>query len=184
MERERQALDLFRDHRRELQFLASSRCPLDGGLLGAACALPDGLWVWMAGGRMSPSASWEEFRSQYLDDLDESDTYEEAAEYAEEQLREWGGRLQRDPAVLKVPWPASDDRPIMTWNRHSPEPVAGAAMHRVVTCSCRKHYLLPALVLIYTPASGWQPDWPVPERGCGRCPPRPPDLPAPTARVR
>ncbi len=47
---------------------------------------------------MSPSASWDEFRSQYLDMLDESDwtdgTYEQAGEYADEQLREWGRRLQ------------------------------------------------------------------------------------------
>lgn len=123
LERETQVRGLFRDRRRKLQLLASTRCPRGdcGGLLGAACRLPDGLWVWIAGGRMSPSASRDEFRSQYLDVLDESDwdsdTYKHSAEYADEELREWGGRLQRDPVVLKVPLSSSDDEPIMTWDR-------------------------------------------------------------------
>jgi hypothetical protein len=153
LERELQVLGLFRDHRRRLRFLASSRCPADGGLLGAACKLPDGLWVWIAGSRMSPSASWDEFRSQYLDMLDESDwtdgTYEQAGEYADEQLREWGRRLQWDPAVMKVQLPASDDEQIMTWDRHSPEPRPGLTTHRTVTCGCRTHYMLPVLALVY-----------------------------------
>jgi len=113
-----QVLGLFRDHRRKLRFLASCRCSADGGLLGAACRLPDGLWVWIAGGRLSPSASWDEFRSEYADVLDESDwtdeTWEQAGEYADEQLREWGGRLEWEPAVMKVLLPASDDEPITT----------------------------------------------------------------------
>ena len=71
LERETQVRGLFRDRRRKLQLLASSRCPKGdcGGLLGAACRLPDGLWVWIAGGRMPPSASRDEFRSQYLRDF-------------------------------------------------------------------------------------------------------------------
>ena len=97
-EREAQVLGLFRDHRRRLRFLASSRCPADEGLLGASCELPDGLWVWIAGSRMSPSASLDAFRSEYLDLFDETewtgDVYEQASEYADEQLREWGGHLQ------------------------------------------------------------------------------------------
>src|SRR5271166_3813828 len=56
-----------------LQLDISCRCPADGGLLGAACRLPDGLWVWIAGARLSPSASWDEFRSEYIDVLDEGD---------------------------------------------------------------------------------------------------------------
>jgi hypothetical protein len=155
LERETQVRGLFRDRRRKLQLLASSRCPKGGcgGLLGAACRLPDGLWVWIAGGRMSPSASWDEFRSQYLDVLDESDwdsdTYKHAGDYADEELREWGGRLQWDPVVLKVPLPSSDDEPIMTWDRHSPEPRPGVSTHRTVTCACRTHYMLPVLALVY-----------------------------------
>ena len=155
LERETQVRGLFRDRRRKLQLLASSRCPKGdcGGLLGAACRLPDGLWVWIAGARMSPSASWDEFRSEYLDVLDESDwdsdTFELAAEYADDELREWGGRLQWDPVVLKVPLPSSDDEPIMTWDRHSPEPRRGVSTHRTVTCACRTHYMLPVLALIY-----------------------------------
>lgn len=71
LQREMQVRGLFRDRRRKLQLLASSRCPKGGcgGLLGAACRLPDGLWVWIAGACMSPSASREEFRSQYLRDF-------------------------------------------------------------------------------------------------------------------
>jgi len=155
LERETQVAGLFRDRRRKLQLLASSRCPKSGcgGLLGAACRLPDGLWVWIVGARMSPSASWEEFRSQYLDVLDESDwdsdTFGVAAEYADEELREWGGRLQWDPVVLKIPLPSSDDEPIMTWDRHSPEPSPGVSTHRTVTCACRTHYMLPVLALVY-----------------------------------
>jgi hypothetical protein len=61
-EREAQVLGLFRDRRYRLRFLASSRCPADGGLLGASCELPDGLWIWIAGSRMSPSASLDAFR--------------------------------------------------------------------------------------------------------------------------
>jgi hypothetical protein len=108
LERETQVRGLFRDRRRKLPLLACSRCPRDGGLLGSACRLQDGLWVWIAGARMSPSASWAEFRSQYLDVLDESDwtddTYSQAAEYADEELDEWGGRrlakgLHRRPAT-------------------------------------------------------------------------------------
>jgi hypothetical protein len=144
-----QVLGLFRDHRRKLRFLASCRCPADGGLLGAACRLPDGLWVWMAGARLSPSASRDEFRSEYIDVLDEGDWADETWEYADEQLREWGGRLQWDPAVMKVLLPASDDKPIMTWDRHSPEPRPGLAMHRTVTCGCRKKHMLPVLALVY-----------------------------------
>ena len=153
-ERETQVRGLFRDHRRKLRFLASSRCPADGGLLGAACQLPDGLWVWIAGARLSPSASWDEFRSQFIDMLrDENgwtdDAYEHAEEYADEQLREWGGRLQWDPAVIKVELPASGDEPIMTWDRHSPAPRPGVATHRTVTCGCRTHYMLPVFALVY-----------------------------------
>jgi len=153
LERDQQVLGLFRDHRRKLRFLASCRCPADGGLLGAACRLPDGLWVWIAGGRLSPSESWDEFRSEYIDVLDEDDwtdeTWEHAGEYAEEQLREWGGRLQWDAAVMKVLLPASDHEQIATWDRSSPEPRPGVSMHRTVTCGCRTHYLLPVLALVY-----------------------------------
>jgi hypothetical protein len=67
----------------------------------------------------------------------------------DEQLREWGGRLQWDPAVMKVRLPASDDEPIMTWDRHSPGPRPGLAMHRTVTCGCRKKHMLPVLALVY-----------------------------------
>jgi hypothetical protein len=145
---------LFRDHRRRLRFAASCRCPADGGLLGAACQQPDGLWVWIADGRLSPSASWDEFRSEYIDVLGEEDdwtdeSWEQASEYADEQLREWGGRLAWEPAVMKVLLPASDDEPIMTWDRFSPEPHPGVSMHRTVTCGCRRHYLLPVLALVY-----------------------------------
>lgn len=155
LERETQVRGQFRDRRRKLPLLASSRCPKGGcgGLLGAACRLPDGLWVWIAGARMSPSASREEFSSQYLDVLDESDCdsgiFEFAAEYADDELREWGGRLQWDPVVLKVLLPSSDDEPIMTWDRHSPGPRPGVSTHRTVTCACRTHYLLPVLALVY-----------------------------------
>lgn len=155
LERETQVRGLFRDRCRKLQLLASSRCPKGncGGLLGAACRLPDGLWVWIAGARMAPSASWEEFRSAYLDVLDDSnwdsDTFELAAECADDELREWGGRLQWDPVVLKVPLPSSDDGPVMPWDRHSPEPCRGVSAHRAVTCACRTHYMLPVLALVY-----------------------------------
>ena len=152
LKRELQVLGLFRDHHRKLRFLASSRCPADGRLLGAACRLPDGIWVWMAGGRMSPSASWEEFRSEYTDVLDESDwtddTWKLAAEYADEELAAWGGRLEWDPAVMKVLLPGSLDESILTWDRHSPEPHPGVSTHRTVTCGCRRHYMLPVLALV------------------------------------
>ena len=102
---------------------------------------------------MSPSASWDEFRSQYLDMLDESgwtdEPYEQAAEYADEQLRDWGGRLQWNPAVKKIQLPAYDDEPIAIWVRHSPEPQPGVETHRTVTCACRTHYMLPVLALVY-----------------------------------
>jgi hypothetical protein len=152
LERETQVLGLFRDHRRKLRFLASCRCPADGGLLGAACQLPDGLWAWIAGARFSPSLSQYEFQAQYLDMLDESewdeDTHQQAAEYADEQLRE-SRRLQWAPAVKKVSLPASDDEAIRTWDRHSAEPQPGVATHRTVTCACRTHYMLPVLALVY-----------------------------------
>jgi hypothetical protein len=153
LERELQVLGLFRDHRCKLRYLASCRCPADGGLLGAACRLPDGLWVWVAGSRLSPSASRDEFRSEYIDRLDQGDwtdeTWEQAGQYADEQICEWGGRLQWDPAVMKVQLPASDDELIMTWDRHSPEPRPGVTTHRTVTCGCRRHYTLPVLALVY-----------------------------------
>jgi hypothetical protein len=152
LERDQQVLGLFRDQRRKLRFLASCRCPADGGLLGAACQLPDGLWVWIAGGRLSPSASWDEFRSEYVDVLDEGDwrdeTWEHASEYADEQLLEWGGRLEWQPAVMNVLLPASDDEQIMVRDCSSPDPRAGVSMHRTVTCGCRRHYLLPVLALV------------------------------------
>jgi len=148
-----QVLGLFRDHRRKLRFLASCRCPADGGLLGAACGLPDGLWVWIAGGRMSPSASWDEFRSEFIDVQNEDDwtdeTWEQGGEYADEQLRDWGGRLQWEPTVMKILLPTSEDEPIMTWDRFSPEPRPGVTTHRTVTCGCRKHYMLPVLAVVY-----------------------------------
>jgi hypothetical protein len=151
-ERQAQVLGLFRDHRRRLRFLASSRCPADGGLLGASCELPDGLWVWIAGSRMSPSASLDAFRSEYLDLFDETewtgDVYEQASEYADEQLREWGGHLQWDPEVLRVQMPASDDEEVMIWDRHSDGPHSSVATHRAVTCGCRRHYMLAVLALV------------------------------------
>jgi hypothetical protein len=150
-EREAQVLGLFRDHRRKLRFLASSRCPADGGLLGASCELPDGLWVWIAGSRMTPSASLDAFRSEYLDPFDEAewtgDVYEQASGYADEQLREWGGHLQWDPEVLRVQMPASDDEEVMIWDRHSGGPHSSVTTHRTVTCGCRRHYMLAVLAL-------------------------------------
>jgi hypothetical protein len=146
-------LGLFRDHRRKLRFLASCRCPADGGLLGAACRLPDGLWVWVVGSRLSPSASWDECRSQYIDVLEEGDwtdeTWEQAGEYADEQLRDWGGRLQWGPSVMKVLLPSSDDELITTWRSQFPEPRPGVTTHRTVTCGCRRHHMLPVLALVY-----------------------------------
>ena len=54
---------------------------------------------------MSPSASWEEFGSQYLEVLEgsdwDSDTWEYRRGYADEEVRGWGGRLQWDPVVLE-----------------------------------------------------------------------------------
>jgi hypothetical protein len=146
-------MNLFRNQQRKQQFTASSRCPTDGGLLGATCQLPDGLWVWIAGGRMSPAASREEFRSEYLDLFDEDgwtdETCEQAWEYVNEQVGEWGGRMQWDPIVLKVVIPDSLDESFSTWGRHTPEPNRGAQLHRTVTCGrCRTHYLLPVLALI------------------------------------
>lgn len=153
LDRQTQVLGLFRDQRRRLRFLASSRCPADGGLLGAACRLPDGLWVWIAGARLSPCASRDEFKSQYLDMLDENDwtdgTYQQAEDYADEELREWGGRMAWAPTVVKVELPSSGDEQIKSWDGQSPELRPGAQTHRTVTCGCRTHYMLPVLALVY-----------------------------------
>jgi hypothetical protein len=160
LKREPQVMSLFRGQQRKQQFTAFSRCPTDGGLLGATCQPPDGLWVWIAGGRMSPAASLEDFRSEYLDVYDEEewtdDTFEQAWEYANEQVSEWGGRKQWDPVVLKVVLPDSLDESFLTWDRHSPEPRRGAETHRTVTCGrCRTHYLLPVLALIAAGIRVW-----------------------------
>lgn len=151
-EREFQVLALFRDQRRKLRFLCECRCPSDGGLLGAACKLPDGIWAWTAGSRMSPAASWAEFSSQYTDVLNEEDWTEKtqglADGYANEQVREWDGRLELAPSVMKI-LPVSDDEPIRVQDHESPESRAGVALTRVVTCRCRTHYLLPVLALAF-----------------------------------
>lgn len=89
-ERELQVLDLFRKHRRGVEYIAQSRCPHDGRLLGAVQHLPDGLWVWQAGSRLSPSGSRIEVESWFLDALDESEfcseAFRQASEYVEEEL--------------------------------------------------------------------------------------------------
>jgi hypothetical protein len=97
--------------------------------------------------------SGERHASTALDMFDETDwtddVYEQAGEYADEQLREWGGHLQWDPEVIKVQLPASSDDEITIWDRHFPGPRSSVTTHRIVTCGCRKHYLVPVLALVY-----------------------------------
>jgi hypothetical protein len=69
-EPEKRVLALFSDRRSPAH--VPLRVPLlrDGGLLGAICAPPDGIWAWMAGSHMSPQMPRQEFRSQYTDTMD------------------------------------------------------------------------------------------------------------------
>jgi hypothetical protein len=151
-EREQQVLGYFRQRRHTTGYLASSRCPNDGRLLGAISRLPDGIWIWMAGSRLSPEVSRRELRSEYLDMFDEtewtSEVYEQASQYADEELREWGGRLGWDPTVMKIVVRGLDD-PIELANRQFPEGSPGLALVRSVTCGCRTRYMLPVYALVY-----------------------------------
>ncbi|HET9896685.1 MAG TPA: hypothetical protein VFQ44_17280 [Streptosporangiaceae bacterium] len=58
-------------------------------------------------------ASWDEFGSEYLDALGEdewdAEIYDQVSEYADEQLRDWGGRLQLRPTVRKIVLPSAAD---------------------------------------------------------------------------
>lgn len=149
--RESQVLDLFRRRKPRIPYLASCRCPNDGRLLGAISRLYDGIWVWQAGSRLSPKGGHHEFRTQFLDCFDETEfseeIYEQAQEYADEQLREWGGRLETDVTVMKVLLGRVDE-PIRIFDRDSPDSRQGLPIVRVVTCGCRRHYLLPVFDLI------------------------------------
>lgn len=151
-ERERQVLDFFHERRSATGHLASSRCSRDGRLLGAISRLPDGVWIWMAGSRLAPEASRWELWSQYLDAFDETEwkpeIYEQASQYAAEELGEWGGRVGWDSAVMKIVVRGLDD-PIELADRQSPGGRPGLALVRCVTCGCRTQYLLPVLALVY-----------------------------------
>jgi hypothetical protein len=151
-ERERQVLDFFHQRRSAAGHVASSRCPRDGRLLGAISHLPDGVWIWIAGSRLAPEASRQELRSQYLDTFDEtewtSEIFEQASQYADEEIREWGGRVGWDPTVMKIVVRGLDD-PIELANRQFPEGSPGVALVRSVTCGCRTLYMLPVYALVY-----------------------------------
>lgn len=150
-ERELQVLGLFRQRERGAGFLASCRCPNDGRLLGAVCRLPDGIWAWQGGSRLAPAQGWDEFRSQLMDTFDQAEwspeIWEEAAQYADEEIREWG-RLGWDATVMKI-LPGAGDEPIRVQDRQSPESRAGVALTRLVTCGCRRHHMLPVLALVF-----------------------------------
>ena len=151
-ERERQVLDFFHQHRSAAGYLASSRCARDGRLLGAISHLPDGVWIWMAGSWLAPEASRRELRSQYLDSFDETEwsaeIYEQASQYADEELREWEGRVGWDPEAKKIVVRGLDD-PIELADRQSPGGRTGLALVRSVSCGCRTHYLLAVYALVY-----------------------------------
>jgi hypothetical protein len=76
-------------------------------------------------------------------------TLERAGQYADEEVREWGGRLEWEPSVMKVLLPSSANEPITTWRCQDPEPLPGVAWTRGVTCGCRKQYMLPVLALVF-----------------------------------
>ena len=101
-EREQQVLGYFRQRRHAAGYLASSRCPNDGRLLGAISRLPDGVWIWMAGSRLAPEASRQELRSftwtRSMKPSGEREVYEQASQYADEELRKWGGRARMGPS--------------------------------------------------------------------------------------
>jgi hypothetical protein len=134
-ERELQVLSLFRQRECGAGFLASCRCPHDGRLLGAVLRLPDGIWAWQGGSRLAPAQGWDEFRSQFLDTFDQAQwspvIWEEAAQYADEEIREWG-RLGWDTTVMKI-LPGAGDEPIRVQDRQSPRSRAGMALTRLVT---------------------------------------------------
>jgi hypothetical protein len=150
-ERESQILGYFRQHLHCTAYLALCRCPRDGRILGAISRLPDGIWLWKAGARFAPAAGWDEFQSFYLDQYDETEwttgVYEQAAEYADEELRAWGGRLAWLPAVEKIVVNAPGDE-ICTMDRFSSEPRPGLPLVQQVTCGCRRQHLLPVLALV------------------------------------
>jgi hypothetical protein len=150
-EREMQVLRFFRRRPRGAEYLACSRCPRDGRLLGAVSRLGDGLWTWEAGARLSPAASRQEIESWYLDAFDETelsaDIYEQASRYADEELPRWG-RVGSDPTVMRIIVGGLNE-PVLTANRHSPDPRPGLPLFRAVTCGCRRRYLLQMLALVY-----------------------------------
>jgi hypothetical protein len=151
-ERERQALNFFHRPHGATGYVASSRCPRDGRLLGAISRLPDGIWIWMAGSRLGPEASQRELRSQYLGTFDEtqwtSEIYEQASEYADEELRQWDGHVGWDPTLRKILIRGLDD-PIEVADQQSPQGRPGLALVHAVTCGCRTHYLLAVYALVY-----------------------------------
>jgi hypothetical protein len=104
-EREREVLGFFRQRSHAAGYLASSRCPRDGRLLGAISRLPDGVWIWIVGSRLAPEASRQELRSGFLDTSHEtewtSEIYEQASQYADEEISELG-RVGWEPAVMKI----------------------------------------------------------------------------------
>jgi hypothetical protein len=152
-EREAQVLGYFRQHRHRSSYLASCCCPHDGRVLGAVSRLRDGIWLWKAGARFAPAAGWDEFEAFYLDQYDPSEwtteVYEQAAEYADEELRAWGGRLIWDSAVEKIVVNGPDDE-ICTMDRFSPQPCPGLDLTQTVTCGCRRLHMLPVLALFHT----------------------------------
>jgi hypothetical protein len=150
-ERERQVLKVFLHRKPRIKYLASCRCPHDGRLLGAISHLTDGIWIWQAGSRLSPKMAHDEFRGHYLDCFDETElceeVYEQASEYADEELQVWRGRLETDPSVMKIIVDGYDE-PIRVADHDSPDTRRGLPIVHLVTCGCRRHHLLPVLELI------------------------------------
>lgn len=150
-DRESEVFALFQRRKPHIPYLASCACPRDGRLLGAISRLTDGIWVWRAGIRLSPSHGREEFKNQFLDCLDQTEwtpeIYRQADQFATEELEEWGGRLETPPTVMRLIVRAPDD-PILVADKQSPHSRAGIPYSRVVTCGCRRCYLLPVLDLI------------------------------------
>jgi hypothetical protein len=153
-DRERQVIAQVRRTRKS-EFLASTRCPDDGRLLGGILRLPDGLWEWQQGGRTSPAASWDEFWAFYVDNEVEDHTtcssdrrgeiFQEASEFADKKLAEWGGRLDWLPKLRML---AVDEATGDIWCRErESDPHRGAPFYETVACPSRHTYLLQLFAL-------------------------------------
>ena len=171
-QRERQVLQLFAKHRRETQLLAATRCPRDERLLAGICQLPDGLWAWHAGSRLSPQASRIEVSSWHYDRYASEELtpeiYGQGDQLADELL-EHNPRYETPATVLRVHVHADGTIQPGTWrgSRYALQFFAnGLPLLASTSCKCRRSYQVQMLALVHAGAraqlNGMSRTWYVP----------------------